>query len=314
MATDLDMELLRVFVALVDAGGFSRAGERLFLSQPAVSGRLRRLEARCGVRLVERAQGRMAGLTEAGAQLLEPAREILRLNDAALRGLAPWAGRGASTPQGGTVRLGFPDDVIVGDLPELFRRLGAAHSEIRLELRGGLSRDLREAVASGALDAALVQQAAGAGGLVLRREPLGWLTPPGGVAADSDGVLPLVLFPEGCAYRDLAVAALASAGRPWRVAVVSATLPALTAAVLGGAGVAPLPASAVASALSDHPSLAPCPSPPLLPSLPPLPPLPDVELVLLSGSSSVPGGATPPPAVLAQLARLLRATLSGDGG
>lgn len=312
MPTDLDIELLRVFVAVADAGGFSRAGERLFLSQPAVSGRLRRLEERCGVRLVVRAQGRMAGLTEAGMHLLEPAREILRLNDAALRGLAPWTGQGATAPEGGTLRLGFPDDVIAGDLPELFRRLAGAHPEIRVELRGGLSRDLRAAVAEGTLDAALVQQAAGAGGLVLRREPLAWLTPPGGLAVDPDGVLPLVLFPEGCAYRDLAVAALAAAGRPWRVTVVSATLPALAAAVQGGAGVAPLSASAVASVRFPAHAVSAVPSSPPSPS--PLPPLPEVELVLLARPAAAPGDAAPPPSVLARLAHLLRAILSGDGG
>jgi DNA-binding transcriptional LysR family regulator len=84
LARDLDWNLLRVFVALAEAGSVTRAAEHLNLKQPSVSAALKRLEDRVGARLIDRARGRFH-LTAAGQRLLEEAREvqmaILRLAD-----------------------------------------------------------------------------------------------------------------------------------------------------------------------------------------------------------------------------------------
>jgi DNA-binding transcriptional LysR family regulator len=84
LARDLDWNLLRVFLALAEAGSVTRAAERLSLKQPSVSAALKRLEARVGTRLIDRARGRFA-LTAAGERMLAEAQEvqaaILRLAD-----------------------------------------------------------------------------------------------------------------------------------------------------------------------------------------------------------------------------------------
>jgi DNA-binding transcriptional LysR family regulator len=84
LARDLDWNLLRVFLALAEAGSVTGAAERLSLKQPSVSAALKRLEERVGARLIDRARGRFQ-LTAAGARMLEEAREveaaILRLAD-----------------------------------------------------------------------------------------------------------------------------------------------------------------------------------------------------------------------------------------
>lgn len=84
LARDLDWNLLRVFLALAEAGSVTGAAERLSLKQPSVSAALKRLEDRVGARLIDRARGRFH-LTAAGQRLLEEAREvqmaILRLAD-----------------------------------------------------------------------------------------------------------------------------------------------------------------------------------------------------------------------------------------
>ena len=65
----LDLDLLRSFVSVVDAGGFTRAGERVHRTQSTVSQQIRRLEMSCGRELLNR-NGKRVGLTEEGERLL----------------------------------------------------------------------------------------------------------------------------------------------------------------------------------------------------------------------------------------------------
>lgn len=85
LARDLDWNLLRVFLALAEAGSVTAAASRLSLKQPSVSSALKRLETRVGARLIDRGPGRFA-LTPAGERLRIEAEEvraaILRLSDA----------------------------------------------------------------------------------------------------------------------------------------------------------------------------------------------------------------------------------------
>lgn len=75
LARTLDWNLLRSFVAIVEAGSITRAAENLGLHQPTVSGALKRLEARLGKRLLDRRPGRFE-LTEAGRLLYAEAVDI----------------------------------------------------------------------------------------------------------------------------------------------------------------------------------------------------------------------------------------------
>ncbi|MFC0506626.1 LysR family transcriptional regulator [Micromonospora costi] len=86
MAEDLDLRLLRHFVAVAEELHFSRAAERLFVAQQAVSRDVRKLEDRAGTTLFDRTSRRVA-LTPAGRRLLGRARQILSLHDETLREL-----------------------------------------------------------------------------------------------------------------------------------------------------------------------------------------------------------------------------------
>jgi DNA-binding transcriptional LysR family regulator len=77
---DLEIRLLRYFVAVAEELHFSRAAQRLFVAQQALSRDIRRLEERLGVRLLDRTTRRVE-LTPAGQQLLVRARELLALHD-----------------------------------------------------------------------------------------------------------------------------------------------------------------------------------------------------------------------------------------
>ena len=86
MAGELDLRLLRHFVAVAEELHFTRAAERLYLAQQALSRDIARLEQQLGVRLFTRTTRRVA-LTPDGERLLVRARELLALHDQTLQEL-----------------------------------------------------------------------------------------------------------------------------------------------------------------------------------------------------------------------------------
>ena len=89
---ELDLRLLRAFVAVAEELHFTRAANRLYVAQQALSRDIRRLESQVGARLFARSTRRVT-LTADGERLLVHARSLLALNDAALKEL-----RGATRP------------------------------------------------------------------------------------------------------------------------------------------------------------------------------------------------------------------------
>ena len=77
---DIDTRLLRSFVSVVREGSFSKAAETLGCSQGTMSVRVRALESRLGVQLLER-NGRGVRLSPAGQDLYADAREIVEMHD-----------------------------------------------------------------------------------------------------------------------------------------------------------------------------------------------------------------------------------------
>ena len=73
----MDLRRLRLFLAVVDGGGMTRAAEAEHVSQPSVSQAVRELEAELGTPLFHRV-GRRVVLTAAGEALVEPTRQVLR--------------------------------------------------------------------------------------------------------------------------------------------------------------------------------------------------------------------------------------------
>ncbi len=236
MPADLDIDLLRSFVAVVDAGGFTRGAERVHRTQSTVSQQIQRLEEAAGGVLLLR-QGRRVAPTEEGARLLAYARRILALHEEARQVLA-------SEGPGEVVRLGSPEDFATIHLPRVLAGWARSRPRLRVEMRCDLSAALRRDLERGDLDLAVVKQPPGtAGGLGVWREALSWWGAPGLALAEP---VPLVVYPHGCHYRNHAIHALEAAGRRWRVAYASPSLTGLKAAVAAGLGVSPLPATAAA--------------------------------------------------------------------
>ena len=117
---------VRTFSEVVRQASFSRAAERLHLSQPAVSHHIRHLEHALGARLLERA-GRRAFPTHAGELLLEHAGRALAELEAARQAIQRLRGVVA-----GRVRLGTGATASTYLLPDALRRLRAHHPELDL--------------------------------------------------------------------------------------------------------------------------------------------------------------------------------------
>jgi len=147
---DLHPAHVRTLAAVARLGSFSRAAERLHLSQPAVSLHIRALEERLGLPLLRRA-GRRAIPTRAGAVLLAHADRARAELEAGERALDALRGRVA-----GPVRVGTGATASIHLLPPVLGKLRRQHPALELSLVTGDTADIVAGVAAGDLDLAVV--------------------------------------------------------------------------------------------------------------------------------------------------------------
>lgn len=243
-----DLELLHTFVAVVDAGGFTKAGERVNRTQSTVSQQIRKLEDQLGRPLLLRQRAsKHIELTEDGERLIGYARRLVSLALEAHSVLC-------SGDETGVVKLGVPEDFDVQRLMGLLSGFAREHPRIRLDTVNGLSVDLHARLESKEIDLALVKRDLPARqgqksetALASWPEQVNWVA--GCEVSVIDDPVPLVVYPQGCIYRNRIVHALESSGRRWRVAFASQSLVGIQAAVSAGLGISLLPTSAM---LADH--------------------------------------------------------------
>ncbi|MBC9177206.1 LysR family transcriptional regulator [Pseudoroseomonas ludipueritiae] len=223
---DLDLDLLRCFVQVAERGGFTPGALALGLTQSAVSLKVKRLEDLVGRRVFERTS-RSVALTRDGETLLAYARRMLALNDEAVRRLV-------APPVTGRLRLGVADHFVPRNLAPILARFARDFPDVRLEVEVGRSHELRAAQERGALDLVLGKRRDGeTTGSILWTEPIVWVAAPGWVAPEGRP-LPLAMLPQGCMFRDRALAALARAGMGFEVVYTSASLLGVAAAAQAG--------------------------------------------------------------------------------
>jgi len=238
----LDLELLRSFVSVVDAGGFTRAGERVHRTQSTVSQQIKRLEEDVGQPLLNRTAKDVTP-TEAGERLLSYARRLLALAEEARDVLARPGPEGA-------VRLGIPEDFAAYRLTKLLATFARSHPGLRLDVRADQSAYLRAGLERGELDLALLKRDAGEkGAIAVWPERVHWVTSKSHPVDSKIGSVPLIGFPAGCLYRSRAIHALESSGRSWHMSYTSSSLVGIQAAVAAGLGLSILSEMAVQA---DH--------------------------------------------------------------
>lgn len=233
MYRNLDIRLLRAYIAIVETGGFTSASERLHLTQSAVSNQLKRLESQLGTQLIDRS-GKADLVTEEGRLLLAFARQMLKINDEAVSSFLK--------PEiTGVVRIGIVEEVASGIFSEALATYNRRHKHVQIELTIGLTRDLRSELERGELDLVIGKRPSGTAtdGDVLYRDSLEWVVHRQ-LDINIGRPVPLVLSPAPCIHREAIVNALEKQQLQWRVACHAPTLTSVKAAVLARIGVSAL--------------------------------------------------------------------------
>lgn len=157
----LNLDSLKIFLDLVDTGSFSRTAEKNFVSQSAVSQRLKALEADYGQTLIDRGQGRgKVSPTVAGELLYMGAKALLRgaaALDAEMRQL--------SDEVAGTVRVATVYSVGLHALPPRLKPFLAAHPRVNVHLEYKQTDKVYDDVVNGAVDVGIVACPSGKRGL-----------------------------------------------------------------------------------------------------------------------------------------------------
>ncbi|MBV2361188.1 LysR family transcriptional regulator [Thalassococcus sp. CAU 1522] len=147
--SQINLDQLNAFLHVVRLGGVTKAAEALHLTQPAVTARIRNLEASIGAALFDRHGGGLR-LTKRGEMLLGYAEQFERLTGLVQRDI--------TAPEGveGRLRLGVSETIAQCWLPDLIYRLHGLYPRLEIELHVDISINLRAALLDRALDLAVL--------------------------------------------------------------------------------------------------------------------------------------------------------------
>lgn len=263
---NLDLDLLRTFVAVADLNTFAAAAAAVCRTQSAVSQQMQRLEQLVGKELFAR-HGRNKLLTEHGIQLLGYARKILRFNDEACMSLM------FSNLQG-VLTLGASDESADTILPFLLNRISSVYPKLALDVSVKRNAYMIDMLTDHKVDLVVTTHRPGQFDcLTLRHSPTHWYCAAEYVMQKGEPV-PLVLLDDPSPFRDMVLSTLNEANIPWRLAYVASTLAAVRAAVKAGLGVTARPVEMMSPDLR------------VLSGNDGLPPLPETEYLLCYNPTS----------------------------
>ncbi|SFA74368.1 DNA-binding transcriptional regulator, LysR family [Collimonas sp. OK607] len=226
---NLDMELLRTFVAITEFSSFAAAADRVHRTQSAVTQQMQRLESQLGFAVFQKT-GRNKQLTAQGAKLLEYAVRILGLNDEAISMLD-------MDDVTGSLRIGAPNDIAETILPSLLSRFAKIYPHLRMEIHVGRSPFLMQALRRGEIDLTVSTRKTDAHpGIILRTSPTVWLCSSDYIHNPANPVK-LVVADEPSLFREIALQSLDQAKIPYRISYVSPTLVGIKAALRAGLGI-----------------------------------------------------------------------------
>ena len=219
MPINLPTNLLRSFVAIVDAGSMLNAADQVFVTQSALSLQIKRLEELVQQPLFTR-EGRRLQLTSAGDMLLDYARRMLALHDEAITSVI----HGQFT---GPVRVGMVQDVAETLLSGLLARFADLHPDSQVYARVSATSELVDQLSRNQLDL-VIGYAAVDDPSAISVAQMNWY---GKAELARRDIVPLAVLERPCRFREAAIAALDAAGQPWRSTVETPNLTSLRAAL-----------------------------------------------------------------------------------
>ena len=235
---NLPMDLLRAFVSVSQLRSFTKAGELLGRSQPAVTLKIKRLEELVDQKLFLRG-GKSLELSDSGVALYNYAKQILTLNDLAISQISK------STVHG-KIRLGIPSEFATVLLPKIISRFAKAYPNVALEVNCELSKYLltRAGRESHDLILVLADQDADLDGDLVKTDELVWVSSKK-FNHDKEDAVPLIVASEGCIYRHTAITGLSNASLSWKIVYTNPDLTGIQYAIQEGLGVTVLSRSIV---------------------------------------------------------------------
>ena len=234
ISINLDLDLLRTFVAVADLNTFAAAAAAVCRTQSAVSQQMQRLEQIVGRELFAR-HGRNKLLTEHGIQLLGYARKILRFNDEACVSLK-------YSDEQEKLIVGATEDTSESLLPFVLNRITALYPSLEVEVRVNKTEAILSLLDQQEIDVALTTQGdTRFEQQLLRTSPTLWFCA-ADFAIPVGEAIPLVIQNEGELFREIAINALDNHQVPWRLAYVANSKAAINVAVKSGLGATARPA------------------------------------------------------------------------
>ena len=146
----MDFAQLTTFLEVAKLGNFSRAGEKVFLSQSAVSAQIRQLEQDYGAKLLDRS-GKKVRLTPAGEVLFEYGAKLLALRDESMRAVTD-----QGTSPRGVLAIGANEATCLYVLPRAFEEYRRLYPDVRISIYRNFSRKILERIQDGMIDVGIV--------------------------------------------------------------------------------------------------------------------------------------------------------------
>ena len=236
----MDLSDLRIFTAVIEEGGITRAAERLHRVQSNITTRVRQLEEELGVPLFIR-EGKRLHLAPAGQILQDYAGRLLSLAEEAKEAVHD------STPRG-LFRLGSMESTAAVRLPKPLARFNDLYPEVKMELSTGNPTQLATALLSGEIDAALMSEPVASvkfETLVAFEEEPVIVTARNHASLEGPDGTPgtILVFEHGCPHRRELEGWYAARGEAPERIIELASYHAMLGCVLAGMGAALLPKS-----------------------------------------------------------------------
>ena len=244
----LSLDDYAALAALADTLHFGRAAERLHVSQPALSKRLKKMEEEIAGPLLVRGY-RDVRLTEAGRLMAERGRRLLQ-DAAEIVAQTQRAARG----EAGLLRIGFGIASILGLLPDVLLRFRRACPEVQLQLRDMSTPDQISALANREIDVGFVRRPVSDGRLTMRRVlderlvaalgPRSPWVPRAGLRSVAGEPFIIIARTRSASFYDHALSVCAAAGFAPRIVQEASELFTVLSLVRAGLGVSLVPRSA----------------------------------------------------------------------
>lgn len=240
---DIDLDLIRCFITVVETGSFTLAGDRIGRSQSAVSARIKKLEELLDVDLLER-NSREVTLTSHGQKLIPKAKKLLSEGEGLVAEMR-------SPLLSGEIRIGILEYIAPHRIPEILDSLRPQLPAANLKFRVGLSRALIQEIDNGEIDIALaLHDPDRHDSIPIAEDQLTWVGSDNSTSEET-AKLNLCLMQDPCIYRKIAMEKLERSPLHGVEILTANSILAVREAVASGLGISILGKSALGPGIQE---------------------------------------------------------------